>query len=83
MPQTKSRKKDLRKANVRRERNRVTRKTVRLALRAAREAGQVQGLELDTAYKAVDKAAKVGVLHKRTAARRKARLMRRLHAAAS
>ena len=81
MPQTRSRRKDLRKALVRRDRNRVIKKRAKLALRAAREAGQPTGPEVAAAYKAVDKAAKRGVLHPRTAARRKARLMKQLHAA--
>jgi small subunit ribosomal protein S20 len=81
MPQTKSRKKDLRQAKVRQERNRVTKKTARLALRAARESGNPQGPEVVAAYKAVDKSAKAGILHPRTAARRKARLMKQLNAA--
>ena len=78
MPQIKSRKKDLRKARARHERNLVTKRSAKMAVRAAREAGSPEGPEVAAAYKALDKAAKAGVIHARTAARRKARLMKRL-----
>ena len=82
MPQMKSRKKDLRKAEVRHERNLIKKRAARMALRAAREQGAPSAPEVAAAYKALDKAAKAGVLHPRTAARRKARLMAKLNAAA-
>jgi len=81
MPQIKSRKKDLRKARARHERNLVKKHTAKLALRAAREQATPEAPEVAAAYKALDKAAKAGVIHARTAARRKARLMAKLNAA--
>ena len=80
MPQIKSRKKDLRKAEARHERNLVKKRTAKMALRAAKEQPSPQAPEVAAAYKALDKAAKAGVLHPRTAARRKARLMAKLNA---
>ncbi len=79
MPQTKSRKKDLRQARARRQRNLKVKRAYRKAVRAAREAGETVGPEVSQAYKALDKAAKTHVLHPRAAARRKARLMKALH----
>jgi small subunit ribosomal protein S20 len=81
MPQIKSRKKDLRKAEARHDRNLVKKRTAKMALRAAREGGSPEAPEVAAAYKALDKAAKAGVLHQRTAARRKSRLMAKLNAA--
>ena len=78
MPQIKSRKKDLRQARARHDRNVEVRRRTRLAVRAAREAGDPSGEEVAQAYKALDKAAKRGVIHPRTAARRKSRLLKRL-----
>lgn len=80
MPQIKSRKKDLRKAQARHERNLVKKRAAKMALRAAREQGAPDAPEVAAAYKALDKAAKAGIIHPRTAARRKARLMARLNA---
>lgn len=79
MPQIKSRKKDLRQARARRQRNIKIKRAYRAAVRAAREAGETTGPEVAQAYKALDKAAKRHVLHPRAAARRKARLMKALH----
>jgi small subunit ribosomal protein S20 len=78
MPQIKSRKKDLRQATKRRERNVQMRRTAKQALRAAREQGSAEAPEIAAAYKALDKAAKRGALHHRTVARRKSRLMKKL-----
>ncbi len=79
MPQGKSRKKDLRKARARNAENRVIKRNTKLTVRAAREQGDPQAEEVAAAYKAIDKAAKRGLIHSRTAARRKARLMARLN----
>ena len=81
MPQIKSRKKDLRQAKARHQRNLTIKRTYKTAVRAARELGQADAPEVAAAYKALDKAAKSNVLHPRTAARRKARLMKKLNAA--
>lgn len=80
MPQIKSRKKDLRQARARHQRNLRRKRAYKAAVRAARELGQPEAPEVAAAYKALDKAAKTHVLHPRTAARRKARLMKALHA---
>lgn len=79
MPQGKSRKKDLRQARARYAENRLLKHSMKLAVRAAREQSDPQADEVAAAYKALDKAAKRGLIHSRTAARRKARLMRRLN----
>ena len=80
MPQIKSRKKDLRQAKARHQRNLTIKRTYKTAVRAARELGQADAPEVAAAYKALDKAAKAGIIHPSTAARRKARLMARLNA---
>ena len=83
MPQIKSRKKDLRQAKARHQRNLGVKRTYKTAVRAARELGQADAPEVAAAYKALDKAAKTNVMHPRAAARRKSRLMRKLNAAKS
>jgi len=83
MPQTKSRKKDLRQARARRQRNIKIKRAYRAAVRAARQTGDAGAPEVAQAYKALDKAAKTSVLHPRAAARRKSRLMKALHRAQS
>ena len=73
------------KRNRQNERRRVRNKSVRTALKTAAKKVRVaaDGGELDTAQdgaqaasRALDKAASRGVIHKRTAARRKSRLAR-------
>ncbi|HEY3397709.1 MAG TPA: 30S ribosomal protein S20 [Armatimonadota bacterium] len=83
MPQIKSRKKDLRQARARHDRNVSMKRTFRLAVRAAREQADPAAAEVAAAYKAIDKAAKANVLHPRAAARRKARLMKKINAQTS
>ncbi len=80
MPQIKSRKKDLRQARARHQRNLGVKRAYKSAVRAARDLGQPEAPEVAAAYKALDKAAKTHVLHPRAAARRKARLMKLLNA---
>lgn len=79
MPQMKSRKKDLRRTRARHERNLIKKSAAKMAVRAAREQGSPDAPEVTAAYKALDKAAKTGVIHPHTAARRKSRLMAKLN----
>jgi len=70
----------------RRLRNRIFRGSARMAVRNARQALGGENLEearaaILKAVSALDKAAEKGVLHKKNAARRKSRLMKRLAAA--
>jgi len=80
VPNTKSAKKRLRQSEKRRLRNRHYKGQMRSSIKQARkaiEAGDWETAEemLRRAYKAIDKAASKGVIHKNNAARKKARLM--------
>lgn len=80
MPITRSAKKALRQSRRRRERNILKKDAFKDALKKARlYAGEGKSKELDAAisaaYKALDKAAKTNVLSKKTAARKKSRLV--------
>lgn len=84
MPVTESAKKRLRQSDKRRLRNRVYRSQARTYIKRANqliaeqkldEAAQVAAL----AVSALDRAAQKGVVHKNNAARRKSRLIKRLH----
>lgn len=84
MANTKSAIKRLRSAERRRLRNRVYRGRARTAIKKARRFMDEGRLEeareaARVAAVALDKAAQKGVIHKNNAARRKARLMRRLN----
>lgn len=86
MANTKSAIKRLRSAERRRMRNRLFRGSARTAVKKARrliERGQVEDARaaMNVAVKALDKAAKKGIIHKNNAARRKSRLMRRFNEA--
>lgn len=88
MPQTKSMEKRLRQTEKRKYRNIGRKKAMKVAVRAtldAAKAGDESAVKdsLRLAFKAVDKAAQRGVIHKKTAARRKARLVRQVASAAS
>lgn len=85
MPQNKSMKKRLRQLRKRTLRNRAYRSRMRTAIRAAREAAGSENAAtlLSVAQGAIDKAAKVGAIHHRKAARIKSRVMKRLSAAQS
>jgi small subunit ribosomal protein S20 len=79
MPVTKSAKKALRQSIRRRERNLKVKKTMKSAVREIRRLVKAKRAEeaaklLPRAYKAVDKAAKRGVIKKNTASRLKSRL---------
>ncbi len=81
-------KKRHRQSLKRRERNRAVRSTTRTAVKravAAAEAGpQDEAAEAyRSAQRAIDVAARKGVMHKRAAARKKSRLARRVHKAAA
>jgi len=82
MPQNPSMKKRLRQLRKRTARNRTYRSRMRTTLRAAREAAgsEEAGARLSLAQSAIDKAAKVGAIHHRTAARIKSRVMKSLAA---
>ncbi len=85
MPNIKSAAKRMRQNEKRRLRNRWFRGRARTfnkkALKAM-EAGDVEAAHtyVHQAIKALDKAAEKGILHKNNVARRKSRLMKRLHA---
>ncbi len=77
--------KRIRQNEKRRLRNRSRRNRARTLVRQAREqieSGDIAGAEdaTRTALRDLDKAASKGVIHKRNAARRKSRLMKRLNA---
>ena len=83
MPQMKSRHKHLRKTFKRTQRNRALKQQVKLATRTAREAAgdgdEQQAREaLSRAYKAVDKATKMGAFHPRRGDRKKSVLARQV-----
>lgn len=85
MPQRAQMEKHLRQTRTRTYRNRLRKKAIKKAVRAvvdAARAGDATAVEagLPAVQKALDKAAKRRVIHPRTAARRKSRLMRRLRA---
>jgi small subunit ribosomal protein S20 len=86
LPVTESAKKRLRQTDKRRLRNRVYRSEARTYVKRANqliaeqkldEAAEVAAL----AVSALDRAAQKGVVHKKNAARRKSRLIKRLHRA--
>lgn len=79
MPITKSAKKALRQNITRRKRNLARKDAFRAAIKKARRAPEAERAEaLRLAYKAIDKAAKRGVIAKNTAARKKSRLVKAL-----
>ncbi len=84
MPQNRSMKKRLRQLEKRTARNRVYRSRMRTAVRALREAAKTHAEDLPTkvseAQSAIDKAVKAGAIHRRNAARKKARLMKEISA---
>ena len=81
MPVTKSAKKSLRQDNRRRERNIKTRNQMKSLIKKAQDlVSQRKEKEakelLPKIYKALDKAAKKGIIKKNTAARKKSRMTR-------
>lgn len=79
MPITKSAKKALRQNVRRRERNLGRKNAFRTAVKKAKRAPQNEQVEaISIAYRAIDKAAKRGVIAKNAAARKKSRLVKAL-----
>ncbi len=81
-------KKRLRQSLRRRARNLARKKAIKASIRRTLDAVQVGDVAtakeaLAAAFKALDKAAKRGVIHKKKAARQKSRLAKRLAALAS
>ncbi|HEY8346600.1 MAG TPA: 30S ribosomal protein S20 [Symbiobacteriaceae bacterium] len=85
MANTKSAKKRAIKAAKRAMRNKAIKSSVRTAIRKFREAlGTEQAAaRLSEAFRALDKAVSKGVIHKNTAARKKARLAKKLASVAN
>ncbi|HEX8981276.1 MAG TPA: 30S ribosomal protein S20 [Ktedonobacterales bacterium] len=87
MPNIKSAKKRMRIEEKRRLRNNTVKSTVRTFVTKARSAivaapeGEATTAAIREAISKLDKAVSKGVIHKNNAARRKSRLMARLHAA--
>lgn len=86
MANTKSASKNIRKSERRREQNKVFRSRARTLIRRTRlqiDAGELEQAQVTAqlAAKALDKAARKRVVHPNNAARRKARLMKRLNQA--
>jgi len=84
MPHTTSAEKRLRQTEKRRALNRATTKSIKLQVRAVRDAATAGDngkakTELVTAFKRLDKAAANGRIHKNKAARLKSRLAKRLN----
>lgn len=78
MPNTKQAKKRMHTDDVRRQRNKVVRSSMRTAVKKvlqSEDAGEA-GAALATAFKRVDKAAKNNVIHDNAAARKKSQLQR-------
>jgi small subunit ribosomal protein S20 len=81
VPKLVSSKKRLRQERVRQVQNKAVKSAMRTAIRKARQAEEGMSEALSKACSALDKAAKRHVIHRRTAARLKSRLMKRAHAA--
>ncbi len=84
MANTKSAKKRIRVIAKRTLRNRMVKSSLRTAIRRFSESlgTEEAAARLRAAFKALDKAASKGVIHKNTAARKKARLAKKLAASA-
>lgn len=76
MPNTKQCEKRLRQDKKREARNNYVRKTIKTLAKKMKSDISVEEKEklIDTVYSQLDKAAKKGVIHKRTASRRKSRI---------
>ena len=77
---TKSAKKALRQSKRKKAFNDARKRSLKEALKSVRQAKKGDTATLSAAYKAIDKAAKIGLLKKNTAARRKAKVARALKA---
>ncbi|MCL4387262.1 MAG: 30S ribosomal protein S20 [Patescibacteria group bacterium] len=85
MPITKSAIKRARQNKKRREHNRELKEAFRIKVKDILKKGRANNLKeaeklIPEAYKALDKAAKRGTIHKNAAARRKSRLVKKLNA---
>ena len=80
---TKSGLKRKRQAVKRTARNQAVQSKVKTLLKKARETGTAGSGDLLAAIRALDAAARKGILHRNTAARKKSRLMRRATARAA
>lgn len=78
MPKLKSSKKRLRQEVVRQARNSIVKSTMRTAIRKVRDNTDTETMPslVSAACSKLDKAAKTGLIHKRTASRNKSRLMK-------
>lgn len=85
MANTKSAKKRALTAAKRTVRNKMVKSSLRTAVRKYREAVGTENAQvlLNQAFSALDRAATKGVIHKNTAARKKARLAKKLAAVAN
>lgn len=81
MPKIRSAKKRLRQARVRTQRNRAQRSAIRTAVKKARL--ETTAETVLAAASALDRGARKKLIHRNTAARKKARLAKRLKKAAS
>lgn len=83
MANTKSAKKRIRSNQRKHDRNLMYRSRVKTAIKKAEQAitgGSPDEQTIRTAISTLDKAAVKGIIHKNNAARRKSRLMKKLHA---
>ncbi len=80
---TKSGLKRKQQAVKRTARNQAVRSRVKTLVKKVREAGTASSEDLRAAIRALDAAARKGILHPNTAARKKSRLMRRVAAQAT
>ncbi len=83
MPNRKSAKKDLRKSIKRKENNKVVTTTMKKAIKANLKKIQANdksvATDLPATIKAIDKAAKKGIIKKNTASRKKSRLTKKVN----
>ena len=80
MPKIRSAKKRMRQAKARTERNRAARSAVRTAVKRAR--AETTPANVATAVQVLDRGARKGLVHRNAAARKKARLAKKLKGAA-
>ncbi len=82
MPHHKSAMKRIRQDKKRRARNRRVKSEVKGSVKSVRQAGTAEDAmaKLAVAVSTIDKAAKKGIIHRRTAARKKSRLAKRANA---
>jgi small subunit ribosomal protein S20 len=82
LPHHKSAMKRIRQDKKRRARNRRVKSEVKGTVKSVRQAGTAEDAvaKLAVAVSTIDKAAKKGIIHRRTAARKKSRLAKRANA---